>query len=123
MKPPWGTLNAINLRTGRIEWKVPLGEYEELTKAGVPVTGTQNFGATILTASGIVFVAGTPDQKIRAFDSQTGAQLWEYKLPFAGYAQPSTYEANGKQYLVIAAAGGGLLASAPGDAYVAFALR
>ena len=122
VKPPWGTLNAINLRTGRIEWKVPLGEYEDLTRAGVPVTGTENFGATTLTASGVIFCAGTPDKKIRAFDSQTGAQLWEYKLPFAAYAQPAVYEADGKQYVVIAAAGGGKAGSPPGDAYVAFAL-
>jgi quinoprotein glucose dehydrogenase len=122
VKPPWGTLNAINLRTGRIEWKVPLGEYEELTRAGVPVTGTENFGATIFTAGGIIFCAGTPDRKIRAFDSTTGARLWEYKLPFAAYAQPATYEVNGRQYIVIAAAGGGKLGSAAGDAYVAFSL-
>ena len=122
VKPPWGTLNAINLNTGRIEWKVPLGEYEELTRAKVPVTGTENFGATIVTAGGIVFCAGTPDQKIRAFDSRTGALLWQYKLPFAAYAQPSTYEVNGRQYLAIAATGGGKLGSPLGDSYIAFAL-
>jgi quinoprotein glucose dehydrogenase len=122
VKPPWGTLNAINLNTGRIEWKVPLGEYEELTKAGVPITGTENFGATIVTAGGIVFCAGTPDRKLRAFDSKTGAKLWEYKLPFAAYAQPSAYEIKGKQYIVIASTGGGKLDSAPGDAYIAFGL-
>jgi quinoprotein glucose dehydrogenase len=122
VKPPWGTLNAINLRTGRIEWKVPLGEYEDLTKAGIPITGTENFGATIFTASGIVFCAGTPDQKIRAFDSLTGKQLWEYRLPFAAYAQPATYEANGRQYLIIAATGGGKPATPEGDVWIAFAL-
>lgn len=122
VKPPWGTLNAINLRTGRIEWKVPLGEYEDLAKPGVPITGTENFGATILTATGVIFCAGTPDQKIRAFDSRTGKQLWEYKMPFAGYAQPATYEAGGRQYVVIAATGGGQPATPEGDAYVAFAL-
>ena len=122
VKPPWGTLNAINLRTGRVEWKAPLGEYEELTKAGVPITGTENFGATVLTATGILFCAGTPDQKIRAFDSRTGAQLWEYKLPFAAYAQPAVYEAGGREYLVIAATGGGKPGSPVGDAYVAFGL-
>ena len=122
VKPPWGTLNAINLNSGRIEWKVPLGEYEELTRAKVPVTGTENFGATIVTAGGIVFCAGTPDQKIRAFDSRTGALLWQYKLPFAAYVQPSTYEVNGRQYLAIAATGGGKLGSPLGDSYIAFAL-
>jgi len=122
VKPPWGTLNAINLRTGRIEWKVPLGEYEDLAKPGLTITGTENFGATILTATGVIFCAGTPDQKIRAFDSRTGKQLWEYKMPFAGYAQPATYEAGGRQYVVIAATGGGQPATPEGDAYVAFAL-
>jgi quinoprotein glucose dehydrogenase len=123
VKPPWGTLNAIDLNSGRIAWKVPLGEYEELTRAKAPITGTENFGATIVTASGIVFCAGTPDGKIRAFDAQTGATLWEYKLPFAAYAQPVTYEVNGRQYLAIAATGGGKLNSPPGDAYIAFALK
>jgi quinoprotein glucose dehydrogenase len=122
VKPPWGTLNAINLNTGRIEWKVPLGEYEELTRAKVPATGTENFGATIVTAGGIVFCAGTPDRKLRAFDSRTGAVIWEYKLPFAAYAQPATYEVNGRQYILIAATGGGKLGSPPGDVYVAFTL-
>lgn len=122
VKPPWGTLNAVNLRTGHIEWKVPLGEYEELTKAGVPVTGTENFGATVLTATGIIFCAGTPDQKLRAFDSRTGALLWEYKLPFAAYAQPAVYQAGGREFLVIAATGGGKPGSPVGDAYVAFGL-
>jgi len=122
VKPPWGTLNALNLRTGRIEWKVPLGEYEDLMKAKVPITGTENFGATILTATGVLFCAGTPDQKIRAFDSTTGRQLWEYKMPFAAYAQPATYQANGRQYVVIAATGGGQPATPEGDAYLAFAL-
>ena len=122
VKPPWGTLNAINLNTGRVDWKVPLGEYEELTKARVPVTGTENFAATIVTAGGVIFCAGTPDQKIRAFDSKTGALLWQYKLPFAAYAQPSTYDVNGRQYVAIAATGGGKLGSPVGDVYIAFAL-
>jgi quinoprotein glucose dehydrogenase len=122
VKPPWGTLNAINLRTGHIEWKVPLGEYEDLAKAGVPTTGTENFGATILTATGVIFCAGTPDQKIRAFDSRTGKLLWQYKMPFAAYAQPATYETGGKQYVVIAAGGGGQPATPEGDVYMAFAL-
>ena len=122
VKPPWGTLNALNLRTGRIEWRVPLGEYEDLTKARIPITGTENFGATTLTATGVIFCAGTPDQKIRAFDSNTGKQLWEYKMPFAGYAQPAIYEAGGRQYVVIAATGGGQPATPEGDAYMAFAL-
>ncbi len=122
VKPPWGTLNAINLNTGRIEWKVPLGEYEELTKQGILKTGTENFGGPIVTAGGLVFCAGTRDLKIRAFDSRSGTELWQAKLPFGGFAPPATYEANGRQYVVISATGGGKLGGELGDAYVAFAL-
>jgi quinoprotein glucose dehydrogenase len=121
-KPPWGTLNAINLNTGKLVWKVPLGEYEELARQGIPKTGTENFGGAMATAGGLVFCAGTRDLKIRAFDKDTGDELWQYKLPYGGYAPPATYEVNGRQYIVIAATGGGKLGGTLGDAYVAFAL-
>jgi quinoprotein glucose dehydrogenase len=122
VKPPWGMLNAINLNTGRIEWSVPLGEYEDLAAKHIPKTGTLNFGGAIATGGGLVFCAGTLDLKIRAFDSHTGAELWSYKLPFGGFAPPATYQVNGKQYVVISATGGGKLGGKLGDAYVAFAL-
>ena len=121
-KPPWGTLNAIDLNTGKLVWKVPLGEYEELARQGIPKTGTENFGGAMATAGGLVFCGGTRDLKIRAFDKDNGDELWQYKLPYGGYAPPATYEVNGRQYIVIAATGGGKLGGKLGDAYVAFAL-
>lgn len=122
IQPPWGTLNAIDLNTGRIAWRVPLGEDQELTRQGIPLTGTENFGGATVTAGGLVFCAGTPDLKIRAFDSHNGKELWQAKLPFGGYSPPATYMAKGRQYVVIAATGGGKLGPPLGDAWVAFAL-
>jgi quinoprotein glucose dehydrogenase len=121
IKPPWGTLNAIDLNSGEYLWKVPLGEYPELTAKGIPLTGTNNYGGPIVTAGGVVFIAATSDAMIRAFDSKTGRTLWEAKLPTSGYATPSTYRAGGRQYIVIAC-GGGKLGSRSDDVYVAFAL-
>jgi quinoprotein glucose dehydrogenase len=122
VKPPWGQLNAINLNTGEFVWRVPLGEFAELKRRGVPQTGTENFGGTIVTAGGLVFIGGTMDEKFHAFDKDTGELLWETKLPAGGYATPCTYEAGGRQYVVIAAGGGGKLKTKSGDAFVAFAL-
>lgn len=121
IKPPWGTLNAVDLTTGKLLWKVPLGEYAELTKKGIPVTGTENYGGPLVTKGGLVFIAATKDEKIRAFDKKTGKVLWEAQLPAAGYATPATYSIDGKQYLVIAC-GGGKIGNKSGDEYVCFAL-
>jgi quinoprotein glucose dehydrogenase len=121
IKPPWGTLSAIDLNTGEYRWRVTLGEHAALKARGVPRTGTELYGGPIVTAGGLVFVAATMDAKFRAFDKSTGALLWETQLPAAGYATPSTFSANGKQYVVIAA-GGGKLGTPSGDSYVAFAL-
>jgi quinoprotein glucose dehydrogenase len=129
-KPPWGLLNAIDLNSGKIAWRVPLGEHEELTKRGVPKTGTENFGGPLVTAGGLVFCAGTRDLKIRAFDKASGEELWSARLPHGGFAPPATYWVKGKQYVVVPATGGGKLAVQPhpgpgqpwGDAYVAFTL-
>ncbi len=120
VKPPWGTLNAIDLKTGEYVWRIPLGEYPELTKKGIPITGTENYGGPIVTDGGLIFIAATRDEKIRAIDRNNGKTVWEYTLPAAGFATPITYEVNGRQYIVIAAGGGRGLKS--GSSYIAFAL-
>lgn len=121
IKPPWGTLNAINLNTGDFVWTVPLGEFPELTARGLPPTGTENYGGPIVTAGGLVFIGASRDKKFRAFDKTSGRLLWETQLPAGGYATPSTYSVGGRQFVVIAC-GGGKMSTPSGDAYVAFAL-
>jgi quinoprotein glucose dehydrogenase len=121
-KPPWGLLSAVDLSKGEIRWQVRLGEHPELTARGIPPTGTLNMGGSIVTAGGLVFIGATKDERFRAFDSATGRMLWEAALPYGGYATPATYSVGGRQFVVIAAGGGGKLATPPGDAVVAFAL-
>jgi quinoprotein glucose dehydrogenase len=125
VKPPWGALVAIDLEDGRIVWKSPVGKVDRLQAAGVPATGLPSLGGAIATAGGLLFIAGTTDRRIRAFDARTGKELWEAELEASGHATPATYfsERSGRQFLVIAAGGGGYLS--PGhvsDALVAFAL-
>ena len=118
--PPWGTLNAINLNTGEYVWKQPLGQ-EPAFPFSKAQTGTESYGASVITAGGLVFIAATKDGMFRAFNKSNGKLLWEVKLPVPGYATPSIYELNGKQYVVIAC-GGGKMKTISGDSYVAFAL-
>jgi quinoprotein glucose dehydrogenase len=121
--PPWGTLNAIDLNTGRYLWKVPLGQYPELAAKGLKDTGSENYGGPIVTAGGLVIIGATNfDRRIRAFDSRTGELLWSAVLPYAGNATPATYRIDGRQYIVIAASGARDPKGPQGAAYVAFTL-
>ena len=122
VEPPWGTLNAINLDTGEIAWKIPFGEFPELVAKGVRNTGSENYGGPVVTAGGLLFIGATDrDRKFHAYDKATGRLLWETTLPAGGNATPATYEVNGRQFVVIAA-GGGKSNQPSGGSYVAFAL-
>src|SRR5207237_8735057 len=100
-----------------------LGEYADLKAKGVPQTCSENFGGAIVTAGGLVFIGASTDEMFHAFDKQTGKLLWQTKLPAGGYATPCTYMAGGRQFVVIAAGGGGKVGTKSGDSFVAFALR
>lgn len=120
IKPPWGTLNAIDLSTGKVVWKSVLGEHKELTAKGIAPTGTENYGGPVTTTGGLIFIAATKDEKIRAFDKKTGKVLWEAPLPASGHATPAVYEVDGQQYITIACGGG--KGTKSGDSYVSFTL-
>ena len=122
-KRPWGTISAINMDEGKIKWQVPLGTYPGLEAQGFPPTGTFNMGGSLVTAGGLVFVAASMDERMHAYDKNTGELLWEYQLDAGGYATPSCFQVNGKQYIVIAAGGGGKPGTKSGDAYYCFKLR
>lgn len=121
VKPPWGTLNAIDLNSGEYLWRTTLGEFPELTARGVPPTGTENYGGPVATAGGLLFIGASKDEHFRAFDRSTGELLWQTRLPAGGYATPATYAIDGKQYVVIAC-GGGKMGTPSGDSYLAFTL-
>jgi quinoprotein glucose dehydrogenase len=125
--PPWGRLLAIDLNSGEKLWERPLGNLNTLAPpliGDMLEWGTPNSGGSLQTGSGLVFIAATLDKYFRAFDADSGAELWRYELPFAGHATPMTYrlKPGGKQYVVIAAGGHGALGSETGDALMAFAL-
>ena len=108
-QPPWGTLNAVNLNTGEIAWKVPLGVVDALEAKGIPKTGVPSLGGSIATAGGLVFIAGTNDRRMRAFDAETGKELWVTRLEANGHATPMTFlgKRSKKQVVVIAVGPGG----------------
>ncbi len=114
IKPPWGTLNAIDLNTGEYRWQVPLG--------GTGGSGAENYGGPLVTAGGLVFIAATKDAVLRAFDRVTGRVVWQAPLPAAAFATPTSYSIGGRQFIVIAC-GGGKIGAPRGDRYVAFALE
>ena len=123
MKPPWGTLSAIDLNTGAYRWKIALGQYPELAAQGQPDTGSENYGGPIVTAGGIVFIGATVhDHKFRAFRAHDGMLLWEVELPFAGVSTPATYMVDGKQYIAINTSNQRTPTEAQGGGYVVFAL-
>ncbi|QHV97397.1 outer membrane protein assembly factor BamB family protein [Spirosoma endbachense] len=122
ISPPWGTINAIDLNTGKYVWKIPFGEFEELKKKGIPTTGRENYGGSVVTAGGLLFIGASADGKFRAFNKKTGKLLWETDLPAAGVATPAVYAIDGRQYVVIACGGSKWDRKRSSDAYVAFTL-
>jgi quinoprotein glucose dehydrogenase len=127
--PPWGTLVAVDLNRGEVRWEVPLGNLENVAPWPLSrIKGAPNIGGPVVTASGLVFIAGTPDQYLRAFDTATGEELWKSALPTGGHANAMTYRsaADQKQYVLITVGGHFGMASGfgqkPGDYIIAFAL-
>jgi quinoprotein glucose dehydrogenase len=123
-RPPWGRLHAVDLTTGAIAWQVPFGDAPQLESRGITGTGTPNLGGAIVTESGLVFIAGTNDRRIRAFDAASGRVLWQAVLDASGHATPVAYRGarSGREFIVIAAGGGGRFSTTVSDAVIAFAL-
>jgi quinoprotein glucose dehydrogenase len=120
---PWGTLNAIELATGKTRWSIPFGEFPELAARGLENTGSENYGGPLVTAGGLLFIgASIHDRKFRAFDKLTGKLLWEAALPFSADATPITYRIDGRQFVAIYASGGKERGGATGGVYLAYAL-
>jgi quinoprotein glucose dehydrogenase len=123
--PPWGTLVAVDLDTGGIRWQVPLGTVRDIAPVPLPIRlGVPNMGGPIVTGGGLVFIGAAMDDYLRAFDVDTGEELWKGRLPAGGQATPMTYQLrpDGKQYVVIAAGGHARMTTTLGDHIVAFTL-
>jgi quinoprotein glucose dehydrogenase len=123
-EPPWGHLTAIDLNTGDFRWRSVLGVVDALLDKGLPPTGTSNLGGSIVTAGGLVFIGATNDSRFRAFDKDSGKELWTTRLPASAHATPMTYRGSrsGRQFVVIAAGGGNKYNSDYSDSLVAFSL-
>jgi quinoprotein glucose dehydrogenase len=119
IKPPWGSLNAIDLNTGEYVWRITIGNHPELQEKGAPETGAEGYGGPIVTGGGLVFIGGTRDKKFRAYDKDNGTLLWETTLPGVANATPCTYFSDGKQYVAISVAGDN---ENPAGSIMAFAL-
>ncbi len=113
-------MNAIDLNTGDFVLKKPLGN-DTSFKNKLEPTGTENYGASVVTAGGLLFIAATKDGRLRAFNKRNGDLLWEIKLPAAAFATPAVYQLNGRKYIVVAC-GGGKLKTSSGDSYIGFTL-
>ena len=117
-RTPWGTLTSVDLATGDFDWQVTFGDYPQTVGQGL---GSESYGGPVVTASGLIFIAATPDRKFRAHDTRDGAELWQADLPAAGFSTPAVYAVEGRQYVVIAA-GGGRMGPPSGSQYIAYAL-
>jgi len=122
ISPPWGTMHAIDLNTGKYIWSIPFGETPSLLEKGIKGTGCENYGGPVITENGLLFIGATKDGYFRVFDKYTGEPLWEYKLPAAAFATPAMYEVDGKQFIAIAC-GGGKLGTEKGNQIIAFSLE
>lgn len=123
-EPPWGSLTAVDLDSGAIVWRVNLGTTEDIAPLGITLaTGTPNLGGPLVTDGGLVFIGAAMDRYLRAFDADTGRELWQGRLPAGGQATPMSYDWEGRQYVVIATGGHGEVDTPRGDYVVAFALQ